>query len=161
MPSLKMANLLCFVLFFCLYPMGFYTKTLCGIANMLALMRKCGKPRMDMQYVQGIAQHEEMLNLTYLMSTIPSGTNILIMMPLLISGGLFLCMEFKKILDVNPNTPGLSIGAVKDNIMRGSGIDIQDAGRVLKHDIEIYVGIYLVVGIFIGASNMIGAFSYW
>ena len=70
-------------------------------------------------------------------------------------------MEFKKILDVNPNTPGLSIGAVKDNIMRGSGIDIQDAGRVLKHDIEIYVGIYLVVGIFIGASNMIGAFSYW
>ena len=79
---------------------------------------------MNLQYVQSMAMQEEMLNLTYLVSIAMSPANILVMMPLLVSGGLFLCMEFKKILDANPNTPVISIGAIKENIIRGSGIDI-------------------------------------
>jgi len=79
---------------------------------------------MDMQFLQSMAMQEEMLNLTYLVSIAMTPTNILCMMPLLVSGGLFLCMEFKKILDANPNTPVLSNGKISEYIIKGSAIDI-------------------------------------
>jgi len=52
---------------------------------------------------------EEFMSITYLMTTVLSPSNILIMMPLLITAGLFLCVEAKKMLDANPSIPVLSM----------------------------------------------------
>ena len=38
---------------------------------------------------------------------------------------------------------------------------MQEYGRLLKSDIEIYVGFFLVACIFIGRTNMIAVFSFW
>ena len=58
------------------------------------------------------------------MSIVMIPSNILTMMPLLISAALFLCLEFKKMLDANPSTPVLSIGSVQNYITKGAKVDI-------------------------------------
>jgi hypothetical protein len=58
------------------------------------------------------------------MSIALSPSNVLIMMPLLVAAGLFLCAEFNKMLQANPNTPVLSIGKIQEYIVRGAQVDI-------------------------------------
>jgi hypothetical protein len=90
-----------------------------------------------------------------------SESNILIFSPLLISAILILSIDLKKMLAANPSTPLLSIEAVKNQVVKASAYDMQEYGRLLKSDIEIYVGFFLIACIFIGRTNMIGVFSFW
>lgn len=46
--------------------------------------------------------------------------NLFIYGPLLISAVLMLSIEFKKMLDTNPSTPILSIGKVKEFVLKGA-----------------------------------------
>jgi len=45
--------------------------------------------------------------------------------------------------------------------VKGSDHAIQDYGRCVKADTEIYVGFYLVVMIFVGNSSMVSVFLFW
>ena len=81
--------------------------------------------------------------------------------PLIISAILVLSVEFKKILTENPGFPVLSIGMVKDWIEKGSNQAMQEYGRFVRADLEIYVGFFLTGLIFFGQSNFVNVFLYW
>jgi hypothetical protein len=56
------------------------------------------------------------------MSIIMAPKNLFIYGPLLISAVLMLSIEFKKMLDTNPSTPILSIGKVKEFVLKGANM---------------------------------------
>lgn len=90
-----------------------------------------------------------------------ASTNLLVMAPLIVSAILILAVEFKRMLDTNPNTPILNVASVKEWVVKGASVAIQDEGRRLKGDAEVYVGFYLIIALFIGCSNIMSVFAYW
>lgn len=60
----------------------------------------------------------------YLMSIMMAPKSIFTWGPLLISAVMSLCMDFKKMLDVNPSTPILSINMVKTYVLKGASAQI-------------------------------------
>lgn len=81
--------------------------------------------------------------------------------PLLISAVLILSVEFKKIITDNPSFPILSIGMIKDWIEKGANQAMQEYGRLVRADLEIYVGFFITGLIFLGQSNFVNVFLYW
>ena len=95
------------------------------------------------------------------MSVLMAPKSFFLYTPLIISAALNLASEFKKTLDTNPSFPVLSIGALKNNILKGAGAPFQEQGRVIRGSIEVYVGFYLIAAIPIGMSNIMAAMMYW
>jgi hypothetical protein len=87
------------------------------------MIRKSGMPKMNMEYAQGLVFLDEFSALTYLMSIMMMPKGFFIHTPLLIGIALALAVEFKKILDKNPNTPILSTSQVKGWVTKGSTIE--------------------------------------
>ena len=116
---------------------------------------------MSIEYAQSIVFLDEFSALTYMMSIMMMPKGFFIHTPLLLGVALALAVEFKKILDKKPNTPILSISQVKTWVVKGSATEIQDYGRCLKADMEIYVGFYLIVMIFFGQSSLMFVFMFW
>ena len=75
---------------------------------------------MNKEYLMHMVMHEETLNIMYLTSIIVTPINILVMIPLLISASLFMCIELKRTLDINPTALIISIGSCKDTILKGA-----------------------------------------
>ena len=67
-----------------------------------------------------IVHIEDFQNIFFLMSIIMAPKNLFICGPLLISAVLMLSIEFKKMLVNNPSTPILSIGKVKEFVLKGA-----------------------------------------
>jgi len=72
-----------------------------------------------------------------------------------------LATEFKLMVDKNPSTPILSNPKVRDIVYMGAGAQMQQMGKQMRGNSEVYVGIYLIVGILIGGSNIMAACFYW
>ena len=129
--------------------------------NIMSTFRKSGMPKFSIEFMQSIVFLDEFSNLTYLMSIATTPKQFFVHTPLLISAVLLLSVEFKRILDKKPNTPILSTATVKQWVMKGSDHVIQDYGRCVKADTEIYVGFYLVVMVFVGSSSIVSVFLFW
>jgi hypothetical protein len=84
-------------------------------------------------------------------------TTFIVYFPLLFHAYLETSPIFKAILDQNPNTPILSM--LKDHIKRG--VDDKQHLMEFKAEIEVYIGIYLVVVWFVGWSNLLVIILYW
>lgn len=95
------------------------------------------------------------------MSIIMAPKGLFLYTPLMISALLNLASEFKKSLDTNPSFPVLSISAIKNYILKGAGAPFQEQGRLIRGNIEVYVGFYLIAAIPIGMSNIMAAMMYW
>ena len=104
---------------------------------------------------------DEFSNITYLMSISLSPKSFFVHAPLLISAVLILSVEFKKIITDNPSFPILSIGMIKDWIEKGANQAMQEYGRLVRADLEIYVGFFITGLIFLGQSNFVNVFLYW
>mmetsp|Transcript_17783 Transcript_17783/g.30123 ORF Transcript_17783/g.30123 Transcript_17783/m.30123 type:complete len:175 (+) Transcript_17783:392-916(+) len=161
MPQLRLPQVAFLTAFLFTYPLGFMTPQLCFIANLLGLLRKAGMVKFSLEYLQTLVYFEEFANVTYLISVFVTRGGLMIYGPLLISAGLALAIEFKRMLDANPSTPVLSSQMVKEWVIKGSQPALQDQGRQMKADLEIYAGIYLIVGIFIGGSTLMNALMFW
>jgi len=81
--------------------------------------------------------------------------------PILISVVLALCWEGKRILDRNPTTMILSNATVKTYVLKGASPQLQEQGRMIRANVEVYVGFYMVAGILIGMSSLVSAIMYW
>lgn len=79
--------------------------------------------------------------------------------PLIIHGYLEVSPLFKDILARKPNAPVLSIGTIKDYIMRG--VQNKKEYVELKSDMEVYIGVYLIAVWFIGWSGLLTIIMYW
>lgn len=55
----------------------------------------------------------------------------------------------------------MSNPTIKNYIYLGAGAQIQQMGKQMRGNSEVYVGIYMVVGILIGGSNIMAALFYW
>jgi hypothetical protein len=95
------------------------------------------------------------------MSIIMAPKGLFLFTPLIISAVLNLASEFKKSLEHNPSFPVLSIGVLKNYILKGAGAPFQEQGRVIRGSVEVYVGFYLVAAIPVGMSNVMAAMMYW
>ena len=90
-----------------------------------------------MEYMQNVVFAEDFQNVTYFMSIIMAPKGLFLFAPLIISALLNLACEFKKSLDYNPSFPVLSIGALKNYILKGAGAPFQEQGRVIRGSIEV------------------------
>jgi hypothetical protein len=95
------------------------------------------------------------------MSVTMAPSSLFISMPLMISALANLTVDLKRQLDSNPNTPIISMAAIKGYILKGCTHEMQDHARIIKADLEVYVGIFLVIGILFGASNIMAAMFFW
>lgn len=161
MPQLIMIHTLLLVAYPITYLIGLMPKIVMAAALIVGILRKTGMPKMNMEYAQSFMFAEDFQTLAYLMSIAMSGSSLFVNMPLLITAASHLAIDFKRMLNSNPNIPLLSNERVKDYINRGSTHEMQDYARMVKADVEVYVGFYLIIGIFVGASNMMGAIFYW
>ena len=77
--------------------------------------------------------------------------------PMLITAYLELALLGQEILGRNPNSRVL--GLLKDQIYKG----VQFRGQFvdMRNDIEVYIGFYLVVAIFLGWASLISIMVYW
>ena len=82
-------------------------------------------------------------------------------MPIIIAALLTLSFELKKELDKNPSLPIVSQATIKSYVLKGAAADMQEYGRMVKSDIEVYAGFYVVAMVAIGGGTLIGAFFYW
>ena len=53
------------------------------------------------------------------------------------------------------------IGAVQKTGLIGKISDKQSQIWTLRHDLEVYMGLYLTVGIFLGVSSILTTLLYW
>jgi hypothetical protein len=162
----KMANLrflyVCLLLAFLIsYPLGLYTSHFLFLASLIGILKKAGTPKFDMEYMQGVVLAEDFQNVTYFMSIIMAPKGLFLYTPLIISAVLALACEFKKSLDSNPSFPLLSISAIKNQILKAAGAPYQERGRLIRGNIEVYVGFYLIAAIPIGMSNIMAGMMYW
>lgn len=103
------------------YPMGgSYNTIICFAAQVFGVLRKAGMPKFSVEYGQQIVFLEDFQNIFFLLSIAMAPKNLFISGPLIISAVLMLSIEFKKMLDVNPSTPILSIGKVKEYVLKGA-----------------------------------------
>ena len=75
-----------------------------------------------------------------------------LVLPLIITSVMSLAVDFRRMLNANPATPGLSIPQVKELIFKGSKVQMQDYSRMVKGDLEVYAGFYLIATVFAGES---------
>ena len=141
--------------------MGLYNTPICFAAQVFGVLRKTGKPQMSVEYGQQIVFLEDFQNIMFLMSIMMAPKNLLICSPLIISAVLMLAIEFKKMLDANPSTPGLSNTTVKEYVLKGANIQTQEYGRIIRCDMEAYIGFFMVGLCFLGQSNFMGVICYW
>lgn len=114
-----------------------------------------------MNYAQSVIFTEEFATLTYVMSITMTSGGIFLNMPVIIAALLTLSIDLKKELDKNPSFPLVSQPMVKGYILKGAAQQMQDYGRMVRSDIEVYAGFYLVGTIFLGQNSLIGAMFYW
>ena len=120
MPSLVNAHVAALTFYLISYPTGIFTFPIFIGAQLIGIVRRIGMPKMQMDYAQHLVFLEEFQNLTYMMSISMSKGGLFLNTPVLVGTILTLCLEFKKILDRNPSTPILSIGSLKDKILKGA-----------------------------------------
>lgn len=85
------------------------------------------------------------------------GVNFILYIPLLIMAFLELAPIGKEILDRNPNA--MIISMLKGQIE--SGVRNKAQFIDLKADVEVYIGIYLIVVWFLGWSHFLSIIIYW
>ena len=142
--------------------LGYTTMTGFG-ALAVGIIRKGGFPRMNMDYVQSILLDENSQMLSLLM--IASMANGLAMMmvcwgPIVIHGLLVCCWISNDMTHVT----GFYVKAIE--MVKKTGLlkkvsDNQSKLWIMRHDIEVYMGVYVTLGIIIGGSSIVQALLYW
>lgn len=95
--------------------------------------------------------------ITYLGSLMMNSSSFLFYVPLILTGYLETADTAKNFIDKNPRLPLISM--FKDTFTKG----VQFKGQFLemRSDIEIYLGFYLIIGWFLGWSNLIQIVLFW
>lgn len=160
LPSLKTYQWMLWVAFYISMTLRLYTNWFALAALALGLVKRHGIPKFNKEFLQRIIFDENLQMLPYLgVLAIGGGQNFILYIPLLLHAFLEVAPLFKEILDRNPSAPIISIGLVKDNILKG----VQQRAHFieLKSDVEVYIGLYLIAVWFIGWSSFITIMMYW
>jgi len=160
LPSMKTYQWICWVLFFISLPLRLYTNWFVFAALVFGLVKRHGLPKFNKEFLQKMMFDENLQALPYLAIVAVVGeANMLLYMPLILHGYLEVSPIFKEILDRKPNALIISKDFVKSYVLRG--VSHKAEYVELKSDIEVYIGIYLIVVWFIGWSSFLSILMYW
>ena len=157
-PSLKPIVALLYVMFWLTLPFQGITNKILFAAWLTGLVYKQGFPKFSLDYLRAVIPDDHFQNLGYMAVVMfLGGGSIIIYSPIIVFIFIFASEVGIETLNKNPNTPILSF--FKDYMQKG--VTGKNNFLSLKSDLEIYIGIYLVVGWFLGWSNIISIFFYW
>jgi hypothetical protein len=100
---------------------GFFTDYIFMGSQLVGIIRRKGYPKFNMEYAQGIVNTREFLSISFFLSTMLARRTFFVWSPLLISIVLKLALDFKALLEINPDTPGISHPTVKNYVLMAAG----------------------------------------
>jgi len=157
MPHIKTYVAIAYLLFVLTLPFSGITNKVLLAAWVLGILNKAGIPKFNLDYVRQIIPDDHFQNLGYLgVAVFVGGTNFIVYAPLVLYALIYVSDVGVEYLRQNPNSsiPGI----IKTYMQKAVAKKIELL--TLRADLEIYVGIYLLVGIFIGFSSLISVFFY-
>lgn len=123
-------------------------------ACVLGVLNKQGVPKFNLDYLRQVIPDEHFQNLGYLGVVIfLGGVNFVVYSPLVL-------FAFLTVSDVVVKTPSIKLPAMIMTYFR-KGVNERANYLSLRADLEIYIGVYLIVGWFLGWSTIISIFFYW
>jgi Transmembrane protein 33/Nucleoporin POM33 len=160
LPGLKQPQWILWTIFYVTLPLRFYTNLLLFLALGVGVVKRHGIPKFNKAYLQRIILDENLQSIPYLGVVAMSGTaNFILYMPLILQGYLEVAPLFKEILDRKPTALIISTNLVKGYILKG--VQHRTQLHELKSDIEVYIGIYVIVAWFIGWTSILTIMMYW
>lgn len=157
-PKLKPIVGLLYLLFCITLPFQFITNKIALAACITGVIHKQGIPKFSVDYLRQVIPDDHFQNLGYLTIVLfLSGVNFVVYTPLVLYSYLIVSDVGIKMLQQNPNLP--VIGYFKEHLQKG--VNQRANFLAMKADLEIYIGIYLMVGWFLGWSSIISIFFFW
>jgi hypothetical protein len=90
---------------------------------------------------------------------VAAGGSLILYMPLVLHGFIEVAPLFKDLLRTKPNLPIVSSPFFSNYIEKGVAHRTEFAN--MKADMEVYIGIYLIVVWFLGWSSLLSIMMYW
>jgi Transmembrane protein 33/Nucleoporin POM33 len=148
------------VVFYFTIPLRLYTNWIVFAALAVGVVKRYGIPKFNKEYLQRIMFDDNLQMLPYLgVVAVGAGANLILYMPLMIHGFLEIAPLFNQLLSSKPNMPIVSSPFIKGYIQKG--VQHRSQFVELKADMEVYIGIYLIVVWFIGWSSILTIMMYW
>lgn len=157
MPQFKQYQIILWALFALSFPLRMYTTWFAFGACLCGLIKRCGFPKFSQEYMQRAIFDDNFHMITYLGPLTMGGGSFILYIPLVLTAFMETAPTAKAFLDRNPNLPLVS--SLKDTFNQG----VQHKGQFLemRSDIEVYIGLYLIVVWFLGWSSFIEIILYW
>ena len=160
-PDMKGPQFLAWLLFVVAFLTGFFSCTMAGLAALgIGIVRKGGIPQLNTQYLQSVMMDENTQTIGFLMIASTSGSlGLMCWMPVVIHAALT-CAWI-----ANDQSHVASLYAKVINVVKRVGLqkvtDNQAQLWLLRHDLEVYLGVYLTLGIPLGVSSILTTLLYW
>jgi len=131
------------------------------VALVVGIIRKGGFPRMNMDYAQSILADENTQMLGLLAIAFSAGPFSLICWGPIVIQGALICAWIS-----NDPTPVEGFYLKGIDLVKKTGLlkrvsDNQAKLWTLRHDLEVYMGVYLTFGVLVGVSSILTAMVYW
>lgn len=157
MPHLKAYQLGLWIAFFVSLPLGLYTNWIALGALLCGMSKKHGYPQFNKLYLQRVIFDENFQMIPYLGVTGMGGLNLAIYLPLFIHAYLEMSPMLKQFAEQRPSLPLASM--IKEHTT--NAVQHKQSFLEQKADIEVYIGIYLIIVWFFGWSNFFQILIYW
>lgn len=143
------------------YITGLMSPAIAGfVALACGIVRKGGFPKMSGEYLQSVVTDENIQMLGFLAIASSAGKlGLICWMPIMIHGALICAATARDQSHVTARIYTTVINLVKGLLQKVS--DNQAYLWLMKHDLEVYMGVYLTLGIFLGVSSILTAMLYW
>ena len=143
------------------YITGLMSPAIAGfVALACGIVRKGGFPKMSGEYLQSVVTDENIQILGFLAIASSAGKlGLICWMPIMIHGVLICAATARDQSHVTARIYTTVINLVKGLLQKVS--DNQAYLWLMKHDLEVYMGVYLTLGIFLGVSSILTAMLYW
>ena len=159
-PEMKGPQFLAWIVFIISYITGMLSPTMTAFfALATGVIRKGGFPQMNMAYAQSVIPDEntQMLGFLAIGST---ASSLIGWSPLLVHGLLTIAATTRD----KAHLTGMYSTVV--SMVEKTGLpqkisDNQAQWWVMKHDVEVYLGVYLTLGILLAPTSIITAMLYW
>ena len=132
------------------FPFLQYSTIVGLVVSVVGLIYKKGMPQFNAAYLQQIITEDHFQNLAYVALLAFQGSSFLLLAPLV----LFSYITIAELANID-SFPGFVRGLLE------KGRKDRHTYYQLKCDLELYVAIYLTVGILLGWSSFIGLFFAW
>ena len=128
-----------------------HTLKLVGVCLLIRVIRRTGRPQLNMEYAQSIFLDEHFQLILYALLLFIDRFNYFTMVPLYLTAVLNLCEYIKG----NPTRFGIVMPYV--NKIYNKRVEL----ALMRANVEVAIGFLLVFGIFVGLNSFISPIFFW